>query len=248
MDQGNVMRNVRRALVIALTFAGLLAGCEAMRNDVSSLEECEIRSAAREFADAMGTGDAARLRDTTVVDADAQSLGNKVIEDAVAGRRMELKLAACFGYEEHQPGVVGGEAWLSQFATTAENAPIKRAGMRVRLGPPGEFGDVFLRHVGDRGGVWKVELIPTLVVEAAGKSKLDVPAVEYRLGVNRALNEWMLARLANNEFKSKAEFDLARRVFWMHYLTYITAGKDPHTEMMPSLPELPHDLSAADDW
>jgi len=77
------------------------------------------------------------------------------------------------------------------------------------------------------------------VPESGGNPTVNDPIVEYRFGVTHELNEWMLARLQNNEFRSKEEFDKARSSFWVKYLTVAANGKDPHDLLLRTLPDMP---------
>jgi hypothetical protein len=237
---GAVM-NTKQMLPAAATMflaAAAFTGCQLapMNTSLSEDNQQQIRAAAHEFTDAMRAGDADRLRGVSTVDTENQKLGKAVINDTVTSRKMLESLSSHFGYVEEKPFVVASNGFINRLATTASAAPIRRAGDRALISA--ENGEIYLRNI---AGAWKVELIPTMVPESGGKSTINDPVVEYRFGVAHELNQWMLARLENNEFQSKTDFDRARSKFWMQYLTYAANGKDPQDTLLPSLPAMPKD-------
>jgi hypothetical protein len=222
----------------SLLLAGAaLTGCQLTPTTLSETHQQEIRTVADQFTTAIRSGDAARLRDVSTADAQNQDLAQVVINDTVTSRKMLDSLSAHFGYIEDKPGVVGSNRWVDALQSTASRGAIRSVGDRALLAG-NEQGEIYLRNV---GGSWKVDLIPTLVPESGGNTIVNDPVVEYRFGVTHKLNQWMLARLENNEFQSKSEFDQARSKFWMEYLTYVANGKDPQDALLPSLPSMPTD-------
>jgi hypothetical protein len=234
-----------KQLAAALLMSAGIVGCQVAPSPVSHLDETGIRGAVHGFAQAVRTGDAEKVKAVSVVPGQNRVLGEKVIDDTVTNRKMQVKLTEAFGYVEPKAAVVGSEAYLARLDATANSGPIAREGDRACVGQPGLDGSVYLRHV---QGDWKVEVIPTLVMEAGGQPTVNDEVVDYRFGVSQTLNHWMLSRLENQEFKNKREYDLARNSFWMHYLTYTAAGKDPHQTMMSALPVMPHPQELARDW
>jgi hypothetical protein len=223
-----------------LLATGFLGACQMTPSGLSQDKQVEIRSAAQEFTNAIRAGDADRLREVSVVDNTNEKLAKAVIDDTVTSRKVLTSLSNHFGYVESKPTAVGSNRWIDGLQSTASLAPIQRAGDRVLLSAPHQ-GDIYLRNI---GGEWKVELIPTLVAESGGNPTVSDPLVEYRFGVIYQLNQWMLTRLENNEFRDKTDFDSARSKFWMQYLTYAANGKDPQDTLLPSLPAMPKDTAA----
>lgn len=225
-------------MLSSLLLAGAtLAGCQLTPAPLSEGHQHEIRTVADQFTNAIRSGDATRMRDVSIADAANQELAQVVINDTVTSRKMLDSLTSHFGYVEDKPGVVGSNRWIDSLQSTASRGPIRRVGDRALL-TGNEQNEIYLRNV---GGTWKVDLIPTLVPESGGNPTVNDPIVEYRFGVTHKLNQWMLARLENNEFQSKSEFDQARSKFWMEYLTYIANGKDPQEAVLPALPSMPSD-------
>jgi hypothetical protein len=236
--------------VAAAVAAAFLGGCQStqVQTSLAPVQQDELRAAAHHFTDAVRLTDAGRVQAFSVVDGDPQSrtLGEAVLSDTLAGRRVHQQLADRFGYVERDSVAVGSDAWLGQMESTIDNAPIQKAGDRARIGYMGEGNGVYLRQV---AGEWKVEVIPTLVAEAGGRPTINDPLVDYRFGVTRAMNQWMLDRLSRDDFRSKADYDKAKNSFWMQYLTYATSGKDPKNELLSTLPPLPReDGPTAQEW
>ncbi len=235
-------------LIATLLAASLmLGGCEAIRTSMVSPEDrADIRTAALRFTNAAQRDDATEIRDLTLVSDNPQSsqIEAAVLTDTLTSRAVQSTLTEKFGYREKNPAVIGGTAWFDHYAAVAQSSPIQRVGDRAHIGSAGKEGGFFLRNV---DGAWKVELIATFVSEARGRPEVSDPAVLYRFGVNQAVDQWLLTRLANDEFPSVGDYDQASQFFWITYLGCTLSGKDPHNELLASLPPLPRDNTLAVD-
>ncbi|HEY4329083.1 MAG TPA: hypothetical protein VGN88_05050 [Phycisphaerae bacterium] len=218
-----------------------LGACSIAPAPVAAEDRGAVRQGVTHFLDALDSGSEAQLSHATVVEQDplAQQLAQAVLHDAASGRRLQAALIRRFDppSDDLPPAVVGSDAWIEQFASTAAIAPMLQAGDRVRIGNEKWSGVIFLRLC---NGQWKVELVPTLVAESGGR-RISDSAVVYRFGVTAAVNEWLLKRLEQGEFHSYRDYQNARHDFWEKYIALIVQNQDPREKLLESLPPMPRE-------
>jgi hypothetical protein len=232
------------ACVGLMLLAEGMGSCQT--NPLAASMQDNTRETARDFVKGLRNADATLVRrmSATPSAVEARQLGEAALSDALAARHLHVALSERLGYVEQRPGIVGSARWLDGLENMANNGLVLRAGDRMCIGKPGGDGSIYLHKLGD---AWRVELIATLVPEASGRATVDDPAVSYRFGVSKAVNEWMLQRILSGEFASKRDFDRACDAFWIKYLACIADGQEPREHLLPTLPPMPRDRSMAID-
>jgi hypothetical protein len=234
--------SLSKSLAAMVIGTALLAGCNVTPTRVPLESEAPIRAGAQQFADALKSGDAAQLEQATTVDSDrqTQALARAVIDDCVKARQIQLRLRDRFGRTEDKASVVGSDTWIASFERMGARTPILQSGERVRIGD-GADGTMFLRRI---NGQWKVELVPTLVAESGGKTKMSDAVVSYRFDATRAANQMLLERIQGGEFATLADYQQAKNEFWFKYMSLAANGQDPREKLLSTLPPLPAEPAA----
>jgi hypothetical protein len=232
------VKRFSKVLLAALPVLVFFTGCSVAPTRMSLQDQQPVRAAAHEFTSALKAADGKLLQQMTTVDSDPETrkLAQAVVADSVSARQIQLQLIHRFDRCEDRPSVIGSDSWIDQIEQTAARGDILQAGERARIGEAGSDGTLFLRRI---NGQWKVELVPSLVAESGGRTRMDDPVVDYRFNVTRAVNEHFLARLNANEFASLHDYLQAKNQFWFQYMTLAAHGDDPHDKLLPSLPPMP---------